>query len=93
MLIIEPPVSTAISSREQELLDRIALLEESLNKSVCIFPTSTNFRLYLGEHCSDYEEIHQQRLTNPVVNYSIRCRHQPETNEFQVDRKYRTCNS
>src|ERR1051326_44768 len=30
-VIIEPPESTATSSREQELLDRIASLEESLN--------------------------------------------------------------
>jgi hypothetical protein len=33
-VIVEPPVSTATSSREQELLDRITSLEESLNKSV-----------------------------------------------------------
>jgi hypothetical protein len=32
--IVEPPVSTASSSREQELLDRIVSLEASLNKSV-----------------------------------------------------------
>jgi len=32
-VIVSPP-ETATSSREQELLDRIALLEESLNKSV-----------------------------------------------------------
>src|SRR3954470_17945637 len=33
-VLVEPPASTATSSREQELLDRIASLEESLNKSV-----------------------------------------------------------
>jgi hypothetical protein len=33
-IIVSPPETTATSSREQELLDRIALLEESLNKSV-----------------------------------------------------------
>ena len=33
-VLVEPPVSATTSSREQELLDRIALLEESLNKSV-----------------------------------------------------------
>jgi hypothetical protein len=33
-VIVSPPETTATSSREQELLDRIALLEESLNKSV-----------------------------------------------------------
>ena len=32
-VLVEPPASTATSSREQELLDRIASLEESLNKS------------------------------------------------------------
>ncbi|PKK63104.1 hypothetical protein RhiirC2_855241 [Rhizophagus irregularis] len=36
-VIVEPPVSSATSSREQELLDRIASLEESLNKSVHAF--------------------------------------------------------
>src|ERR1044072_1698352 len=33
-VLVEPPETTATSSREQELLDRIASLEESLNKSV-----------------------------------------------------------
>ena len=33
-VIVEPPESTATSSREQELLDRIASLEETLKKSV-----------------------------------------------------------
>ena len=33
-VLVEPPTSIPASSREQELLDRIALLEESLNKSV-----------------------------------------------------------
>ncbi|CAG8681364.1 277_t:CDS:2, partial [Paraglomus brasilianum] len=33
-VIVEPPVSTTTSSREQELLDRIASLEASVNKSV-----------------------------------------------------------
>ena len=33
-VLVEPLASTATSSREQELLDRIASLEESLNKSV-----------------------------------------------------------
>ncbi|CAG8639264.1 4646_t:CDS:2 [Paraglomus brasilianum] len=33
-VIVEPPVSTTASSREQELLDRIASLEASINKSV-----------------------------------------------------------
>ena len=33
-VLVEPPVSTTTLSREQELLDRIVLLEESLNKSV-----------------------------------------------------------
>jgi hypothetical protein len=34
-VLVEPPASTtATSSREQELLERIAVLEESLNKSV-----------------------------------------------------------
>ena len=32
-ILVESPASTAISSREQELLDRIASLEETLNKS------------------------------------------------------------
>ena len=32
-VIVSPPESTATSSREQELLDRIATLEASLNKS------------------------------------------------------------
>ena len=32
-VIVSPPEATATSSREQELLDRIASLEESLNKS------------------------------------------------------------
>src|SRR6266542_1086494 len=33
-VLVSPPETTATSSREQELLNRIALLEESLNKSV-----------------------------------------------------------
>jgi hypothetical protein len=33
-VIVEPPAPTASSSREQELLKRIAVLESSLNKSV-----------------------------------------------------------
>ncbi|EXX76686.1 hypothetical protein RirG_030830 [Rhizophagus irregularis DAOM 197198w] len=33
-VLVEPPASTATSNREQELLDRIAVLEESLSKSV-----------------------------------------------------------
>ena len=32
-VLVEPPETSATSSREQELLDRIASLEESLNKS------------------------------------------------------------
>ncbi|RGB25643.1 hypothetical protein C1646_446868 [Rhizophagus diaphanus] len=36
-VLVDPPPSTAISSREQELLDRIALLEKSLSKSTHIF--------------------------------------------------------
>ena len=32
-VLVEPPASATASSREQELLDRIASLEESLNKS------------------------------------------------------------
>ncbi|EXX60220.1 hypothetical protein GLOIN_2v1883277 [Rhizophagus irregularis DAOM 181602=DAOM 197198] len=37
MSLVELPLSTATSSREQELLDRIASLEASLNKSVYEF--------------------------------------------------------
>jgi hypothetical protein len=33
-VLVEPLVSTATSSREQELLDRIASLKKSLNKSI-----------------------------------------------------------
>ncbi|PKY31926.1 hypothetical protein RhiirB3_449768 [Rhizophagus irregularis] len=33
-VLVEPPASTATSSREQELLDRISVLEKSLSKSV-----------------------------------------------------------
>ncbi|PKB97236.1 hypothetical protein RhiirA5_506297 [Rhizophagus irregularis] len=36
-VLVDPPPSTAISSREQELLDRIALLEKSLSKSTHVF--------------------------------------------------------
>jgi hypothetical protein len=32
-VLVEPPEVIAISNREQELLDRIASLDESLNKS------------------------------------------------------------
>ncbi|CAB4440900.1 unnamed protein product [Rhizophagus irregularis] len=33
-VLVEPPASTATSSHEQELLDRISVLEKSLSKSV-----------------------------------------------------------
>ncbi|PKY31775.1 hypothetical protein RhiirB3_531762 [Rhizophagus irregularis] len=33
-VLVEPPASTATSAREQELLERISLLEKSLSKSV-----------------------------------------------------------
>ncbi|CAB4416225.1 unnamed protein product [Rhizophagus irregularis] len=36
-VLVEPPETTATSSREQELLDRIASLEKSLNKSTHAF--------------------------------------------------------
>ncbi|PKK66638.1 hypothetical protein RhiirC2_784525 [Rhizophagus irregularis] len=36
-VLVEPPASTASSNREQELLDRIALLEEKLSKSEYAF--------------------------------------------------------
>ncbi|GET58562.1 hypothetical protein GLOIN_2v1768440 [Rhizophagus irregularis DAOM 181602=DAOM 197198] len=64
MQSFEPPASTATSNREQELLDRIAVLEESLSKSVYgtyILPRN------LGEQCS----LKSSSYENTVISQRI----------------------
>ena len=88
-VIVEPPVQIASSSREQELLNRIASLEASINKSVHgaymykiswqkPFPQGT-IRLY----------SEKRFFTNHLLCCRIRCCRKPETDEgIQVDSEY-----
>src|SRR6266496_2494591 len=61
-VLVSPPETTATSSREQELLNRIALLEESLNKSV--------YGMYniLGR-----VERFRENFPNHPLQYRLRC--------------------
>ncbi|PKY59598.1 hypothetical protein RhiirA4_482469 [Rhizophagus irregularis] len=82
-VLVEPPVSTVTSSREQELLDELSALRALLNKSV----HGTYFSL-----TSRQRNLQVMRLTR-LLHYSVRCRRESEANEeLQVDSEYRTRN-
>uniref|UniRef100_U9SFS1 Crinkler effector protein N-terminal domain-containing protein n=1 Tax=Rhizophagus irregularis (strain DAOM 181602 / DAOM 197198 / MUCL 43194) TaxID=747089 RepID=U9SFS1_RHIID len=95
-VLVEPPASTATSTREQELLERISLLEKSLSKSVhgmyfCQEISGTvQSRKSLG-HESLKSTGYGEHLLTLLLHYSIRRCCKSETDEeLQVDRKYRT---
>jgi hypothetical protein len=93
-VLVDPPPSTAISSREQELLERIALLEKSLSKSVygtyfCQEISGTaRSRKSLG-HESLKSTGYGEHLLTLLFHYSIRrCCKSKANEKLQVDSGY-----
>ncbi|CAG8772162.1 8976_t:CDS:2, partial [Funneliformis caledonium] len=69
-VIVEPPMSTATSSREQELLDRIASLEESLNKSVHELDVVSR-RLSIGQRILDTRRSKASKIERCFISRYI----------------------